>query len=170
MKSLEIEDLVSCKSTSKPCYLARSFIGNSDAAPALDSTGRQNSESNGISRSQSEGDDNFYEAEENLMDVDFPTEYFGSQKSLPSEIATLKPPNFNRVAGLLPVDSDQSQSDVQPAEQLDSFVKAQIVIHDHNSPLYDNIDKRVSWYQCCRFLWCLVVKSCSRSYLQTISG
>lgn len=143
LKSLEIEDLVSCKSTSKPCYLARSFIGNSDAAPALDSTGRQNSESNGISRSQSEGDDNFYEAEENLMDVDFPTEYFGSQKSLPSEIATLKPPNFNRVAGLLPVDSDQSQSDVQPAEQLDSFVKAQIVIHDHNSPLYDNIDKRV---------------------------
>lgn len=97
---------------------------------------------------QCEGDDNFYEASENLNDsVDSPmrniSEYLSSRSSQ-LEKSLLKPPSFSRVTGLLPNDSLQSSSDgVKSGDKLDSFVKAQIIIYDQSSLLYHNIDKRV---------------------------
>ncbi|XP_052211647.1 uncharacterized protein LOC127814276 isoform X2 [Diospyros lotus] len=148
LKSLEIEDLVSCKGMPQACYLARSFIRSVNAPPGFDDA--ENQRHDNIDINQSEGDDKFYEASDNLNDsVDSPTgsipRYLGSQSSVPSENSLFKTPTFARVAGLLPNDSMQIRSDgMDPTETLDSFVKAQIVIYDQNSLLYRNIDKWVT--------------------------
>ncbi|KAF8380627.1 hypothetical protein HHK36_028116 [Tetracentron sinense] len=157
LKSLEIEDLVSCKGTDQPCYLARSFIKStnvpsldSDAPSSVDDAGNRSCSSNDLT--QSSGDDKFFEASENLVDFgDYSTqspqkmsEYFSAKDSLSSEKLLLKPPTFSRIAGLLPDDEVQTRTeDMKPTDALDSFVKSQIIIYDQNSPLYNNIDKRV---------------------------
>lgn len=150
LKSLEIEDLVSGCSGSQPCYVARSFIRNADAYSTFDGARSQSFKNDDITTD--EGDDKFYEAPENLVDsTDFPLKsprvlsgHLGHQDFLRSENLTLKPPSFTRIAGLLPGDIlPTSQEDIKQTDTLDSFVKAQIVIHDQNSPLYTNIDKQV---------------------------
>ncbi|GMQ04540.1 hypothetical protein CsSME_00049923 [Camellia sinensis var. sinensis] len=146
LNSLEIEDLVCRKGVSQPCYLARSFIRSTDATSGLYDAENRSYGSGDFD--QCEGDDNFYEASENLNDsVDSPmrniSAYLSSQGSL--EKSLLKPPSFTRVAGLLPDDSLQTASDdTELADTLDSFVKAQIIIYDQNSRLYHNIDKWVT--------------------------
>ncbi|XP_028077973.1 LOW QUALITY PROTEIN: uncharacterized protein LOC114279888 [Camellia sinensis] len=146
LNSLEIEDLVCRKGVSQPCYLARSFIRSTDATSGLYDAENRSYGSGDFD--QCEGDDNFFEASENLNDsVDSPmrniSAYLSSQGSL--EKSLLKPPSFTRVAGLLPDDSLQTASDdTELADTLDSFVKAQIIIYDQNSRLYHNIDKWVT--------------------------
>ncbi|GMH29787.1 hypothetical protein Nepgr_031630 [Nepenthes gracilis] len=141
LKSLEIEDLV-CGGSAQCRYLARSFIRGSDV-PSVADTDTQSYECNDVT---SEGGDNFYEASENLAEiVDYPVRSNSSLcSSLPSEVSSFKPPSFTRVPGLLPdCDSQSSTECVGQIDQLDSFVKAQIVFYDQNSPLYNNIDKWV---------------------------
>lgn len=142
LKSLEIEDLVGNNGVSRPCYLARSFIGSSDKI--------QNFDNNDLT--PSEGDDKFYEAPENLVDSaeytmkspQSTSEHLSSHCLLLSENLSFKTPSFSRIAGLLPDDAiGGGMDDTQLTETLDSFVKAQIVIYDQNSPLYNNVDKRV---------------------------
>jgi vacuolar protein sorting-associated protein 13A/C len=150
LKSLEIEDLVCCNRVSRPCFLARSFIGSADANSSLYDGGDQNFDGNDVT--PSEGDDSFYEAPENLIDsVDYPiqsprnkSEHAGSQNLHRSEILSLKPPSFSRIAGLLPTDAFQTRrQDIELTDTLDSFVKAQIIIYHQNSPRYSNIDNQV---------------------------
>lgn len=153
LKALEVEDLVchTGASQAQPLYLARSFIRSTDAPSVF--YGTEDKTYDSVDRSQSEGDDNFYEASDNLNDpVDSPTqshanvsEYLSSQSFLPSEKSVLKPPSFSRIDGLLPyVMLQNGHGRVDDTENLDSFVKAQIVIYDQNSVLYNNIDKQVS--------------------------
>ncbi|PWA96948.1 pleckstrin (PH) domain superfamily protein [Artemisia annua] len=144
LKALEVEDLVSCKGGLQPCYLARSFIRHADAPSVfhtIDGQGYGSSD-----RNQSDADDNFYEAPESLNDpVDSPGREFEHSSSLSSERAILKTPSFSRIAGLLPDDASQAgEKNLEVADTLDSFVKAQIVFIDSNSVFYDNIDKRVT--------------------------
>ncbi|KAE8055526.1 hypothetical protein FH972_012359 [Carpinus fangiana] len=150
LKSLEIEDLVCRNRVSRPCFLARSFIGNADANSSFYDVEDQNFDSNNVT--PSEGDDKFYEAPENLIDsVNYPmqspsntSEYPGSQNLHRSEILSLKPPSFSRIAGLLPTDAFQTRrQDIELTDTLDSFVKAQIIIYDQNSPRYSNIDNQI---------------------------
>lgn len=153
LKSLEIEDLVSSIQTSQHCYLARSFIRSSDANFSFDESEGQNFETNELG--QSEGDDQFYEAPESLSDsFDQTTQsplktpkYLSFRASFPSENLSLRTPSFSRIAGLLPDDALNNMTEnIELAETLDSFVKAQIVIYDQNSVLYNHIDKRVSLF------------------------
>lgn len=138
LKSLEIEDLVCCNSTSRPCFLARSFVQSSDSHSFYDQFDNNNS-------TPSEGDDKFYEAPENLVD----SEYLSSQNSLSLENSSFKPPSFSRIAGLLPVDTVQAKTeDIELMDTLDSFVKAQIIIYDQNSSLYNNVDTQVGCFLC----------------------
>ncbi|XP_057978559.1 uncharacterized protein LOC131164992 isoform X2 [Malania oleifera] len=143
LKSLEIEDLICHKGVSEPSYLARSFIGNVDAASSYEDAGSQSWGINDLS--QSDGDEKFYEAADNMVDiVDYPMQSPGRlQQSLTSEKLSLKPPSFSRIAHLLPDDARTGREVIEPTDNLDSFVKAQIVIYDHNSLAYDNIDKKV---------------------------
>jgi vacuolar protein sorting-associated protein 13A/C len=150
LKSLEIEDLVCRNRGSRPCFLARSFIGNADANSSSYDVEDQNFDGNNVT--PSEGDDKFYEAPENLIDsvnhsMQSPSnksEYPGSQNLHRSEILSLKPPSFSRIAGLLPTDAFQTRrQDIELTDTLDSFVKAQIIIYDQNSPRYSNIDNQV---------------------------
>ncbi|KAF7828516.1 Vacuolar protein sorting-associated protein 13C [Senna tora] len=132
LKSLEIEDLVCCSEISRPCYLARSFIGTADTHSFYDKTGEK-----------------FYEAPDTLADVDSPMQSPGgtsdclssSQGQVPLGCSSSGRPKFSRVAGLLP--SDTSTEGIEPSYTLESFIKAQIVIYDQNSPQYNNIDKQV---------------------------
>ncbi|KAI7739602.1 hypothetical protein M8C21_022627 [Ambrosia artemisiifolia] len=134
LKTLEVEDLVSCKGVNQPCYLARSFIRQADA-PVFRTI-----------ENQSEADDQFYEAPDSLNDpVDSPGPEFEYSSSIPSERAILKTPSFSRIAGLLPDDArHDGENNLEVTDTLDSFVKAQIVFIDSNSVTYDNIDKRVT--------------------------
>ncbi|KAK6251014.1 hypothetical protein SCA6_005019 [Theobroma cacao] len=149
LKSLEIEDMICCNTVSRPCYLARSFIRSADAQSLLDDAEKQNLES----KSPSEGDDKFYEAPESLVDpaeCTTPTprkayEFGSLQKFLSSEKTSLTTLTFSRVSGLLPEDNLLlRREDIGLSDTLDSFVKAQIVIYDQNSPLYNNIDMQVT--------------------------
>ncbi|XP_062073801.1 uncharacterized protein LOC133778015 isoform X2 [Humulus lupulus] len=136
LKSLEIEDLVSLSNPSRLCYVARSFIGSKDAYSTFVDERNHSSESNDLE--SSEGDDKFYEAQENLVDS------FDSQRFLKSESLSYKLPSFTHISGLLPQDVLETTDDVVHTDVMDSFVKAQIVICDQNSPRYNNIDAQVT--------------------------
>ncbi|KAM5573225.1 hypothetical protein ABKV19_012985 [Rosa sericea] len=127
LKSLEIEDLVSGHTLSQPRYLARSFIHSAETLITSDAPGNQSFDGSGSIRS--EGDDKFYEATDNLVD---------------SGNLILKSPSFTRIAGLLPSDGVQTTNDIALDDSMDSFVKAQVVIYDQNSPLYHNMDMQVT--------------------------
>ena len=147
LKSLEVEDVVCGNRVSRPCYLARSFIRSAAAHSSFNDAGNQNIDSSDVT--SSEGDDKFYEAPENLVDsVDYPMQSPKNESEYlnlpPSDILSLKPPSFNRIAGLLPTDALQMRKqEIELTETLDSFVKAQIIIHDQNSPRYNNTDNQV---------------------------
>ncbi|TYI15495.1 hypothetical protein ES332_A08G190100v1 [Gossypium tomentosum] len=145
LKSLEIEDMICCSTVSKPCYLARSFIRSADAHSVLEDAS--------IVLSPSEGDEKFYEAPENLVDsVESTTptprkasELVSLQGFLSSGKTSLPTQSFSRVTGLLPDGKLLPRTeDIELSDTLNSFVKAQIVIYDQNSPLYDNIDMKVT--------------------------
>ncbi|CAN1333900.1 Intermembrane lipid transfer protein VPS13 [Linum perenne] len=138
VKSLEIEDLVCCRSVSRSCFLARSFIHSAEAYAFSESTEGQSPGNN--NSTPSEGEDRFYEAEENLDDND---ELF-SPTSARSRNSLLKPPSFDRIAGLLPCDiCEVGDEEIEPTHTMDSFVKAQITIFDQNSSQYNNMDTEV---------------------------
>lgn len=149
---MEIEDLISKSDVSQCCYLARSFIRNIGSSSSF-----HDAKSQGLDfdeRTTSEGDDKFYEAPENLLDrtdSSMLSSINMTENGRPGAISLfqkmfLKPPNFSRMAGLLPYYTPWSpQENMDLTDTLDSFVKAQIVIYDQNSPLYDNIDKQVSY-------------------------
>ncbi|KAF6135499.1 hypothetical protein GIB67_015352 [Kingdonia uniflora] len=149
LKSLEIEDLVSCEGMTRPHYLARSFFKNTDVSTSDEPSsfydvGQLSYNSNELT--QSEGEDNFFEASEDLVDPPgSSSEYLSSQNSLPPGNPTTQPPKFVRIANLLP-DSEHHLGDeeMELNNILDSFVKAQIVIYDQNSPQYNNMDMRVA--------------------------
>lgn len=147
LKSLEIEDLVGIHGVSRPCYLARSFIHSSDAHLSSDEPAIRSVDSNDLTLSEGE---KFYEAPEDLVDsadhaMQSPQTVSKNLSFwLPSGNLSLKTPSFSRVAGLVPDDTVENRiEDAEVTKTLDSFVKAQIVIYDQNSPLYYNIDKRV---------------------------
>ncbi|KAG9142715.1 hypothetical protein Leryth_005471 [Lithospermum erythrorhizon] len=129
LKALEIEDLVCRKGKSKRLYVARSFIRSADAPPLLIDTENQGPLSSGSI--QSDGEDNFYEAPEDLNDLD-------------SAHPLHNLPKFSRVPGLLPLGNYSGSDHMDVTDTLDSFVKAQIVIYDQNSPLYTDIDTQVT--------------------------
>ncbi|KAL9231233.1 hypothetical protein vseg_006486 [Gypsophila vaccaria] len=136
LKSLEIEDLV-CQGTSVRHYLARSFIRGPEVTLVSDDANHSRDD-NDIS---TEGDEQFYEAPEDLPETDSPSQSSGR---LTPEVSAFRPPGFNSVPGLLPDASFQSTAErIGKIDELDSFVKAQIVIYDQNSPLYSSTDKMV---------------------------
>lgn len=147
LKSLEVEDLICRNKVSYPCFLARSFIGSTDADSSFYDVGDQSAD-NCVTPG---GDDMFYEAAENLADSfgcspKNESEYLGSSNLPQSEILSLKPPCFNHIAGLLPTDDiGTERQDIELSDNLDSFVKAQIIIYDRNSPGYNNIDNKVGF-------------------------
>ncbi|CAM8991955.1 unnamed protein product [Rhodiola kirilowii] len=64
LKTLEIEDLVCCNMASQPCYIARSYIGN----VYMQSVDDIENGSQDCKDSTREGDDEFFEAPEDLVD------------------------------------------------------------------------------------------------------
>lgn len=131
----------------QPCYLARSFI-SSDTQIVIDAQGQG---CNSNSSSQFEAEEKFYEAQEDLNDIDSPHALGGGSGLLSPTTSfspgrtIIKAPSFNRIAGLLPTEATENGSNLMEAtDTFDSFVKAQVIIFDQNSPLYSNIDTKVS--------------------------
>ncbi|KAL3499805.1 hypothetical protein ACH5RR_038898 [Cinchona calisaya] len=147
LKALEVEDLICRRGKSHSCYLARSVIQSSDASSLSNISGDETFVSGDLS--QGEADDEFYEASETLNDespqsLRTEPEYFSSQNFLSSDNAT-RAPSFSRLAGLLPTDNSYTGTDsMEASDTLDSFVKAQIVVYDKNSSLYDGTDTKVA--------------------------
>ncbi|CAN4127752.1 unnamed protein product [Withania somnifera] len=127
LKALEVEDLV-CRT---------GMSGSSH--PLLNDVESQCNDS-----SQFEGEEKFYEASENLNDL--AESPYSSGNSLLSEKTMSKAPSFDRFAGLLPIDVNESgnANSVILTDTLDSFVKAQVAIYDQKSPRYTSIDTKVA--------------------------
>nr|DAD18267.1 TPA_asm: hypothetical protein HUJ06_019730 [Nelumbo nucifera] len=147
LTSLEIEDLVCSKGMNRPHFLARSFIRSTDSSTFDESLSTENAvcwSCSSNDQNQGDGDDGFFEASEELVDlVDYPEQPSGN--SIPSIKLSINPPSFSCIRGLLPNAGPQKVTEgMEITDNLDSFVKAQIVIFDHNSPLYDNVDKWVT--------------------------
>lgn len=157
LKSLEIEDQFCCAVGTRPRYLARSCINNTEEAILTDEpssipyANSQKSKSNELNPTDSE--DNFFEASDYLDDqADYSvsrfgsiSEYFTAQPSFSSMRSSMKPPTFSRVLGLIPdPDGQSTPSNLEAINTLDSFVKAQIVIYSQDSRHYSSIDNRVS--------------------------
>ncbi|KAL8141812.1 hypothetical protein V2J09_014844 [Rumex salicifolius] len=146
LKSLEIEDLV-CGSLSRRCYLARSFIGGPDKPQVVVGNKIQSYDSSDLA---GDGDDKFYEAPEDLVEADGSSQNnfsdcVSTPSSMPAGLSLSKAPSFSRVSHLLPDDAIESTSEtVGNMDYLDSFIKAQIVIYNQSSPLYNKIDKKVA--------------------------
>ncbi|XP_074317635.1 uncharacterized protein LOC141653693 isoform X2 [Silene latifolia] len=137
LKSLEIEDLV-CEAKSERHYMARSFIRGPDVTSVSEDMLSPSCSGYDIS---TDGDENFYEASENLPETDSPTQF---SEILSPEVSAFRPPGFNKVPGLLPDTSFQSTEEtIGHIDELNSFIKAQIVIYDQNSPFYNRTDKMV---------------------------
>ncbi|KAG9452487.1 hypothetical protein H6P81_005391 [Aristolochia fimbriata] len=147
LKTLEVEDLFSREEIMHPRYLARSFIGstnNGDTStlPALFSAGSKRY--SGSELNQIEGEEKFYEASDSLADLVESTVPVRGQSSLSFNREAIRPPSFDRCSGLLPDTEILTRSDKSGVvDLLDSFVKAQIIIHDQDSPLYSKVDKEV---------------------------
>jgi len=140
----------------KPRYLARSFINNTGEATSTESAcipnpGQQNSSNNRLN--QTENEEKFFEALDDLDDLadhsvsrlGSMSECFSAQPSFPSMKSSMKPPTFSRIPGLIPDVEDQAKSSsLETIDTMDSFVKAQIVIYNQDSPQYSSLDNRVS--------------------------
>ncbi|CAA0838075.1 pleckstrin homology (PH) domain-containing protein [Striga hermonthica] len=148
LKALEVEDLVCRKGTSQ-LYIARSFITNVAAPSLLENSVSITHESSDFN--QSEGDDEFYEAPEDLSDLagspmspDDEMKAMSSGSITQSENNDSKAPSFTRVAGVLPRDATRMEAGQEGVtDALGSFVKAQIIIFDQHSPLYSSVDTKV---------------------------
>ncbi|EPS74221.1 hypothetical protein M569_00532, partial [Genlisea aurea] len=147
VKALEIEDMFCPREPAQICYLARSFI------KAADSPSLFNITSSGLDQIISEfekndGDEEFYEASENLNDSTSstmsPTHEMQSQILSQSGIYDLKEPIFMRSASLLPPYINHLEEDQLRGDDTESFVKSQIIMLDQNSPLYSDVDKQVA--------------------------
>lgn len=155
LRSLEIEDQYCYNGTVTPRYLARSFIDSTEATTLHNTsssiTSEQNS-NNANTLKKTDSEESFFEAPDDFDDpAENPvqhqsstSEFFSAQGSLPPQMLSLKPPSFSRIPGLIPDVEHQNRSlKVETDDTLHSFVKAQIVIYDQNSPQYNNLDTRV---------------------------
>ncbi|GJM91504.1 hypothetical protein PR202_ga07880 [Eleusine coracana subsp. coracana] len=152
LRSLEIEDQYCYPGSPMPRFLARSFI-NSMQTQEVPSPGRKNSAgSKGTPLKKSDSEENFFEAPDDFDEFETPmvkertiSDYFSTQNFLPTSLPSLCPPEFSRIPGLIP-DSEIGTVGftLDGSNTFDSFVKAQIVIYDQHSPLYNNLDNRVN--------------------------
>lgn len=160
LESLEIEDAFVGKGSPSCQFLVRSFIKNSNKASGTrkNSLGgvKQKKSRNSWGEKQFKGSDYFFETSEDLEDSsehkfqgsrqpsDTASEFFDAASSLANEKLHDEIPSFRRIPGLLPNLEEREKSHVleQPG-YLDSFVKAQVILLDQDSPAYTNIDKQV---------------------------
>ncbi|ONK73416.1 uncharacterized protein A4U43_C04F31270 [Asparagus officinalis] len=155
LKSLEIEDQFCCVRTARPRYLARSFINNTEQSTVSDSSSISVLDWQKISNNQlnsTDDEEKFFEASDDLDDpgdrsvsrLGSMSEYSTAQPSFSAMRSSMEPPTFSRIPGLIPDSELQNESlKLETADTLDSFVKAQIVIYNADSPHYDNLDNRV---------------------------
>ncbi|KAG0473500.1 hypothetical protein HPP92_015357 [Vanilla planifolia] len=146
LKSLEIVDQYQFSTMALPRYLARSFIQNSNEAMSHQlSTGSYGQPN------QSDSEDKFFEASDELDDViEFPTKQndrsFSAWASSPSLRSSMKPPSFSRISGLLPSSEiTNAMTNTQNNDTIDSFVKAQLLIYSNGSPCYHHFDNRLDF-------------------------
>uniref|UniRef100_A0A0E0MAV7 PH domain-containing protein n=1 Tax=Oryza punctata TaxID=4537 RepID=A0A0E0MAV7_ORYPU len=150
LRSLEIEDQYYYPGSPVPRYLARSFI-NSVQTNEVPTPSRKNSAGpKGTALKKSDSEERFFEASDDFDEFETPmlhersiSDYFSTQNFLPTSLPSLEPPAFSRIPGLLPDIELQSAGFTSGGVTFDSFVKAQIVIYDQQSPQYNNLDNRV---------------------------
>ncbi|KAK3153327.1 hypothetical protein QOZ80_2BG0170820 [Eleusine coracana subsp. coracana] len=151
LRSLEIEDQYCYPGSPMPRFLARSFI-NSMQTQEVPSPGQKNSTgSKGTPLKKNDSEENFFEASDDFDEFETPmvkdrtiSDYFSTQNFLPTSLPSLCPPEFSRIPGLIPDSEIETVGfTLDGSNTFDSFVKAQIVIYDQHSPLYNNLDNRV---------------------------
>ena len=151
LSSLEIQDLFHCEEAAIPRYLAKSFIMNASKSPlpSISNVGDQSSVAS--EQYETDGEEKFYEAYDSLSDVvdlsiapqEDKIDDSSFRSYFPSENSSLESLTFTRIPGLLPNAESPDRSNFKDSAELDSFVKAQIIIFDRDSSFYSSIDKQV---------------------------
>ncbi|KAL5230936.1 hypothetical protein ABZP36_029712 [Zizania latifolia] len=151
LRSLEIEDQCYYPGSPVPRYLARSFI-NSMQAKEVSTPSRKNSVGpKDTTLNKNDSEERFFEASDDFDEFETPMlhersilDCFSTQSFLPASLPSLQPPAFSRIPGLMPDTELQSAGFTSEGDvTFDSFVKAQMVIYDQQSPQYNNLDNRV---------------------------
>ena len=180
LESLEIEDAFVGKGSSSCQFLVWSFIKNSNKAIGTrkNSLGSEKWKKFRKTRSNKEieGSEYCFETSEDLEDSpelkfhgsiqpsDTASEFFDAESSLANDKLHGEIPSFRWIPGLFPNLEERERSHVlEQTGYLDSFVKAQVILLDQDSPAYTNIDKQVIHYfsnfmfhfQSCRFGICV---------------
>jgi vacuolar protein sorting-associated protein 13A/C len=101
---------------------------------------------------KNDSEENFFEASDDFDEFETPvhqertiSDYFSTQNFLPTSVPSLQPPTFNRIPDLIPDTELQTGGfTLDGSGTFDSFVKAQIVIYDQDSPQYNSLDNRVN--------------------------
>jgi len=149
--SLEIEDQYYYPGSPVPRFLARSFI-NSMQTQELPSLSRKNSAGpRNTPLMKNDSEENFFEASDDFDEFETPmhqkrtiSDYFSTQKFLPTSVPSLQPPTFKRIPDLIPdTELQTGKFTLEGSGTFNSFVKAQIVIYDQHSPQYNSLDNRV---------------------------
>jgi vacuolar protein sorting-associated protein 13A/C len=150
--SLEIEDQYYYPGSPVPRFLARSFI-NSMQTQELPSLSRKNSAGpRNTPLMKNDSEENFFEASDDFDEFETPmhqkrtiSDYFSTQKFLPTSVPSLQPPTFKRIPDLIPdTELQTGKFTLEGSGTFNSFVKAQIVIYDQHSPQYNSLDNRVN--------------------------
>uniref|UniRef100_J3N503 PH domain-containing protein n=1 Tax=Oryza brachyantha TaxID=4533 RepID=J3N503_ORYBR len=150
LRSLEIEDQYYYPGSPVPRYLARSFINSTQTKEVPTPSQKNSAGPKGTSLKKSESEERFFEASDDFDEFETPmlhersiSDYFSTQNFLPTNLPSLQPPAFSRIPGLMPDSELQSAGFTSGGITFDSFVKAQMVIYDQQSPQYNNLDNRV---------------------------
>uniref|UniRef100_A0A0D9XMK5 PH domain-containing protein n=1 Tax=Leersia perrieri TaxID=77586 RepID=A0A0D9XMK5_9ORYZ len=150
LRSLEIEDQYYYPGSPVPRYLARSFINSMQTKEAPTPSRKNSAGHKGAALKKNDSEERFFEASDDFDEFETPmvhersiSDYFSTQNFLPTSLPSLQPPAFSRIPGLMPDTELQSAGFTAEGITFDSFVKAQIVIYDQQSPQYNNLDNRV---------------------------
>eukprot|EP01018_Ginkgo_biloba_P007916 Gb_35998 [translate_table: standard] len=161
LQSLEIEDAFGGQGC-PPCqFLARSFIENSSQAhghrkPSLGGETAKEFQK-ALENKQLDGNECSFDTSEDPVDSpeEFQIEgsikptktvsdYFDAESSHVNDELSKEALSFMRVPGLLPdLEEKHSSHVLEHMGKLDSFVKAQIMLFNEDSPAYANVDKQV---------------------------
>eukprot|EP01018_Ginkgo_biloba_P007485 Gb_23775 [translate_table: standard] len=161
LQSLEIEDTFGGQGCPSCQFLARSFFENSshDHGQRKPSLGGETAKEfrTAWKNKQLDGNECFFDTSEDPVDsaeefqiggstqlTETVSDYFDAESSLVNGMLSKEALSFTRVPGLLPDLEEKDSSHVlERMGKLDSFVKAQVMLFNEDSPAYANVDKQV---------------------------
>ncbi|KAH9321017.1 hypothetical protein KI387_015656, partial [Taxus chinensis] len=147
LHSLEIEDTFGGTGSPSARFLARSLIENSNKTHRARNHSFNSKKGKKLRKNINdkgfEVNEHFFDTSEDLVDSSEEFKFEDVESSF-NDVLPCELPSFRKIPGLLPLlEGKEKSEDLEQRPKLDSFVKAQVILFNHDSPAYTNIDKQV---------------------------